>query len=406
MGQPDPSAQRLQAVADTLIVGLAIADPATWKVTYQNRTFAEWFPAPSRDDSLAGRFQSLREDRARRRIEKGRAFTFDSELRAGNRPIAVRTTLREVECGDSHLLLIEAVNVSKEMEQEHMLDSFAKLADRNKVQLEKANAALSEKTEELQRAYDLIKAQKDRMERELEVARQVQMNMLPKGFAPNHKECTVAGTLMPALEVGGDFFDFFYVDVNRLCFVVGDVSDKGAASGLFMAAAKTLIKAHATRATSTAGIVGRVNRELSAGNDSCMFVTLFIAILDMRVGEIVFTNAGHNCPYLLRQDDAPVMIRDKNGPAVGVLEAFEYSEGSVSLERGDLIVVYSDGVTEAMNELNEAFGEPRLEKLLSREEVVSAETAVRSIVDAVQEFEGETAQSDDVTVAAVMFHGP
>ena len=406
MSQPSPSPQWLQDVADALIVGLAIADPKTWQVTYQNRTFSEWFPAPLGDDSLSGRLQSLREDRARRRIEKGRVFTVDSELRAGNRPIAVRTTVREVEFGELRLLLIEAVNVSKEMEQEHMLDSFSKLADRNKVHLEKANTALSEKTEELQRAYDLIKAQKDRMERELDVARQVQMNMLPSDFVPNHKECTVAGTLKPALEVGGDFFDFFYVDTDRLCFLVGDVSDKGAASGLFMAAAKTLIKAHSTRARSTAGIVGRVNKELSAGNDSCMFVTLFIAILDVKTGDTVFTNAGHNPPYLVRQDEAPKMIPDKNGPAVGVLETIEYSEGSISLERGDLIVVYSDGVTEAMNESNEAFGEFRLEGLLSLEEVDSAETAARSVMDAVQEFEGETAQSDDVTVAAVMFHGP
>lgn len=228
MSQPDPSFQWFQDVADALSVGIAIADPGTWQVTYQNRAFSEWFPAPLGDDSLAGRLRSLREDRARRRIEKGRAFTVDSELRAGNRPIAVRTTLREVECGELRLLLIEAVNVSKEMEQEHMLDSFSKLADRNKVQLEKANTALLEKTEELQRAYDLIKAQKDRMERELDVARQVQMNMLPSDFVPNHKECTVAGTLKPALEVGGDFFDFFYVDTDRLCFLVGDVSDKGA----------------------------------------------------------------------------------------------------------------------------------------------------------------------------------
>lgn len=173
-----------------------------------------------------------------------------------------------------------------------------------------------------------------------------------------------------------------------------------------MAAAKTLIKAHSTRARSTAGIVGRVNKELSAGNDSCMFVTLFIAILNVKTGDTVFTNAGHNPPYLVRQDEAPKMIPDKNGPAVGVVETIEYSEGSISLERGDLIVVYSDGVTEAMNESNEAFGEFRLEGLLALEEVASAEIAVRSVMDAVQEFEGETAQSDDVTVAAVMFHGP
>ncbi len=156
------------------------------------------------------------------------------------------------------------------------------------------------------------------MERELQVAREVQRNMMPIDFAPSHEECMVAAVLKPALEVGGDFFDFFYADKDRLCFLVGDVSDKGAASGLFMAAAKTLIKMHAIRAESTAAIISRVNRELAVKNDSCMFVTLFVGILDLTTGEVVFTNAGHDPPYLVRSRQRPELMSHKNGLPLGV----------------------------------------------------------------------------------------
>jgi sigma-B regulation protein RsbU (phosphoserine phosphatase) len=229
--------------------------------------------------------------------------------------------------------------------------------------------------------------------------------MLPKDFVPNHEECTVAGTLRPALEVGGDFFDFFYVDTDRLCFLVGDVSDKGAAAGLFMAASKTLIKAHAMRAESTAGIVSRVNQELSVDNDSCMFVTLFLAILDLRGGEVLLTNAGHNRPYLVSPGQAPVQISAQHGPALGIVEGAEYGETVIKLEKDELIVVYSDGVPEAMDRDGKLFGEARLEALLTGAGAATAESALHAIAEAVVAFEEGTPQSDDVTVVTIKFHG-
>lgn len=406
MSEADPAEGYVEALASSLSVGFAIVDSGNWRVEYANQRFQDWFPARSEDPSLAGRLTGLKVDRARRRLDKGRSYALESEFKSGARTIVLRTTLREIEQDERSVVLAETVDITKQKEQEHMLDSFAKLADHNKKQLERANDALSQKTEELREAFDVIKLQKDRMSRELDVARQVQMNMLPRGFVPNHQECTVAGTLKPALEVGGDFFDFFYVDSDRLCFVVGDVSDKGAASGLFMAAAKTLIKAHALRAESTAGIVARVNRELSVNNESCMFVTLFLAILDLKTGEVVLTNAGHNPPYRVRQGKGPELIRDRSGPALGVNEAADYTESTIVLEPEELVVVYSDGVTEAMNEDRKLFGENRLEKLLASDAVKTAETAVLEIAEAVTSFEAGTQQSDDVTVIAVKFHGP
>ena len=243
------------------------------------------------------------------------------------------------------------------------------------------------------------------MERELDVARQVQMSMLPMDFKPNRDECTVAATLKPALEVGGDFFDLFFVDSHRLCLSVGDVSDKGAPSALFMAAAKTLLKAHATLAQSTAGVVGRVNRELAFNNESCMFVTLFLGILDLETGELIFTNGGHNPPYLVRKGGAPERLVQRNGPALGVVELAEYTEDRIILESGDLLLVYSDGVTEAMNDGKELFGDTRLEAALWPDHVNSAEDAVRTLADAVTAFEDGAPPSDDTTILAVKFNG-
>ena len=396
----------LEDLANSLGVGFAIAVGDDWRVDYANQQFQEWFPAPPNDRSLTSRLPGLKEDRARRRIDKGRPFAFETEFKIGARSAALRTTLRRIEQNGRQVVLVETVDITKQKEQEHMLDSFSKLADRNKIQLEKTNQTLAQKTEELKEAFDLIKAQTDRMARELEVARQVQMNMLPRDFTPNHTECTVAGTLKPALEVGGDFFDFFYVDSDRLCFLVGDVSDKGAASGLFMAAAKTLIKAHALRAESTAGIVARVNRELSVNNDSCMFVTLFLAILDLKTGEVVMTNAGHNPPYRMRRERDLLSLSDRNGPALGIVEAADYTESTMGLEPDDLVVVYSDGVTEAMDQEKQMFGETRLKELLVDDKVSTAESTVRTIADAVTSFEHGTLQSDDVTVIAIKYHGP
>jgi serine phosphatase RsbU (regulator of sigma subunit) len=393
-------------IADSLATGVAIAGGDSWRIEYANSAFRLWFPVSSEDCALEDCLTGLKADRARRRLEKGRPFAFESEFKAGPRATALRTTLREVERGGRRVVLVQTVDITKQKEQEHMLDSFAKISDGHKRALERANAALERKTNELQEAYDVITQQKSRMQRELDVARQVQMSMLPMDFATDSTACTVAGLLKPALEVGGDFFDFFYVDTNLLCFVVGDVSDKGAASGLFMAAAKTLIKPHATRARSTAGIVGRVNRELAVGNDSCMFVTLFLAIVDLATGEVVYTNAGHNPPYRIGPNQDPEAIVDRHGPPVGIDESVEFGESSFVLEPGELLVVYTDGVTEATNAEGDLFGEDRLKAILASEGIASAEYAVRTISEAVEAFEVGTTQSDDVTLIGLMFCGP
>ena len=181
---------QLRMLADALASGFAVADVGTWQVRWASRKFEQWFPAQG-DLSLLARLPGLDEERARKRLARGRAFPLQTELRDGARTTVLKTTLKIVEIEGQQLLLVEVTDITKQKEQEYMLDSFAKLADRNKIQLEKANRALTQKTEELKEAYDVIKGQKDRMERELQVAREVQQNMMPRDLVPGHEECTV-----------------------------------------------------------------------------------------------------------------------------------------------------------------------------------------------------------------------
>jgi sigma-B regulation protein RsbU (phosphoserine phosphatase) len=270
-----------------------------------------------------------------------------------------------------------------------MLDSYSDIAEQKGRQLEKANR--------------VITAQRDRMQRELAVARDLQMSMLPRNLTPDNQDCTLYGVLNPARELGGDFFDYFFVDERRLCLMVGDVSDKGAASALFAAATKTLLKASAHRDSSSANIISRVNRDLSENNEFCMFVTLFFGILDLDSGELHYTNAGHEPPYIIRRDASWEKLSQRHGPAVGVVGDIEYSEDSQVLRTGDVLLVYTDGVTDAKSPTEGMFGKTRLESILSFHQAVTPEGITNEIVDAVHRFEGGSDQHDDVTVLAIGF---
>lgn len=392
MTDVDPKFQLVTDAIEALGSGVVVVGADSWKPHYENSTFSKWFPRTGNDDeSLSTRIADLNEDRARRRLAKGRSYSFNSELQSGARTTCLKTTLSTLTVDGEAYVLAESVDVTKQTEFEHMLDSYSDIAERKSRQLEAANR--------------VITAQRDRMQRELEIARELQMSMLPKNFAPNRQECTLYGMLKPARELGGDFFDYFFVDDRRVCLIVGDVSDKGAAPALFAAATKTLLKANAHRKASCTSIVTRLNQELSANNDFCMFVTLFFAILDLDSGEINFTNAGHDPPYIVRKDGGYELAEQRHGPPVGVIEDPEYSEDTIDLGPGDVFVIYTDGVTDAVNPSNEAFGRERLESILSSDNALTPESMVTEIVDAIHQFEEGSDQADDVTILAVGYNG-
>jgi len=209
--------------------------------------------------------------------------------------------------------------------------------------------------------------------------------------------------LHPAREVGGDFYDFFFIDENRLCVCIGDVSGKGVPAALFMAVTRTLIKARATDDTSTASIITRVNDEISRDNKAYMFITIFLGILNTVTGELIYTNAGHNPSLIRRAKGAVERLDPLHGPVVGAREGLAYKEDSVSVSEGDVLLMYTDGVTEARNRAEEFFEEQRLTDLFSTGEFDSAEAVVETTVSKVKQFEDGADQFDDITVMALQF---
>ena len=255
----------------------------------------------------------------------------------------------------------------------------------------------------------LLTADKERMEVELNVGREIQMSMLPRIFPfpafPVRTEFSIYAALKPAREVGGDFYDFFFIDERRICLSIGDVSGKGVPAALFMAVAKTLIKSRAADDLSTASILTHVNNELSADNKECMFVTLFIGIVNIETGEFVYTNAGHNPPYLCRSNEPLQRLDARHGPIVGAMEGMVYGEERAHLDPADMVFLYTDGVTEAMDGDDKLFSEERLVGLLKDAYLETAESVVNATVSAVRTFEAGAEQADDVTVLAFRFHG-
>jgi sigma-B regulation protein RsbU (phosphoserine phosphatase) len=265
---------------------------------------------------------------------------------------------------------------------------------------------VKERTVQLQEALETIQQQKERMEGELNIGREIQMSMIPLvSSLPDFDEISLAATLRPAREVGGDFYDFFLVGDDRFCFCIGDVSGKGVPAALFMAMTKTLIKSRAADDRSTASIMTHVNEELSRDNPSSMFVTVFAAILDMGTGELTYTNAGHNPPHLKRQRGSFESLAERHGPIIAAMPGMTYGEKTIRLQHGDILTLYTDGVTEAMDKDSNLFSDERLENLLDDGKLSNAEQTVEAILSSISGFAGDAEQSDDITILTLQYRG-
>lgn len=246
---------------------------------------------------------------------------------------------------------------------------------------------------------------KELIESELTVAREIQMSIVPKIFPPfpERPEFDVFAILEPAKEVGGDLYDFFLLDDDHLCFTVGDVSGKGVPASLFMAVTKTLIKAKADIKLGPDEILYQVNNELCEDNDSGMFVTVFLGILTISTGDMVFSNGGHNIPYLLWKNGEVEALPKIPGMALGVMEDFTFVCASVKLRAGDSLVMYTDGVTEAMNPAGDLFNEERLENILRGFDGKAAQDEARQILRSTRQFVNGASQSDDITILVIKY---
>lgn len=274
--------------------------------------------------------------------------------------------------------------------------------------LKNAEQAAEDAKARLADSLALVEAAKARMQEELNVGRDIQRSMLPSVFPafPDRKELELYAVLEPALEIGGDLYDFFLIDDHRLCFVIGDVSGNGVPAALFMAMTKIMVKTRAASDPSPASIVTHVNDALSADNESCMFVTLYLGILNLRDGTLLTTNAGHNPPLLKRADGQFEWLTAQDGPLVGPMPGITFKESTMQLKPGDELFLYTDGVTEADNRRRELFGKDRLKDVLDKSRAVSVVDRLGEVMHAVRIFAGDAPQADDITMLGLRYHGP
>ena len=243
----------------------------------------------------------------------------------------------------------------------------------------------------------LTTAQKERFTKELEIARTIQASFLPETM-PEIPGFEIAAVSVPALEVGGDFYDFIPVSQNRWALVIADVSGKGVSAALFMALSRTLIRACVEGKTDTTTALREANRFICRDAQSSMFVTVFSAVLDPEQQTLSCINAGHNPPLVVRGESGGVSFLREDGIAMGVIPEMMINEEVVELKPGDLVIMYTDGVTEAFNDKLEEFGEERLTKIARTCLSLPAGEVIKRILSAIHAFTGTTPQSDDITL--------
>jgi putative methionine-R-sulfoxide reductase with GAF domain len=241
------------------------------------------------------------------------------------------------------------------------------------------------------------------VQRDLDLAREMQIGLLPTRFptVDDYPQIELYASLDPAFEVSGDLYDFFEIEDGKICFLVGDVAGKGVAAGLFMAVTRTLIRAITSqRKLSPTEILEAVNRQLVPENSALLFVTIILGILDPETGDIAYGQGGHNPPLLIRNNGG-LSYEPPGGQPLGVFAEAIFGERKIRLEPGDSLLVYTDGVTEAMNSLHQQFGEQRLKEVFESKGNLSACEMTAAVIDSVHEFVGKAEQSDDISLMVI-----
>ena len=290
--------------------------------------------------------------------------------------------------------LDKKLNIHTGDEIEHLAVCFNAMTDEIKIYM----ANLEKET-----------AEKERIATELDVAKDIQNGMLPKDF-PARADFELLATMTPAKEVGGDFYDFYFLDDTHLAITVADVSGKGIAAALFMVISKTVLNNFAEsfyKQNGLAPVVAAANEQLCANNDAMMFVTVFIGVLDLESGEFTFVNAGHNPPVVYHAEENHCDFLDvKKNFVMGPMDGIPFVEQKITFKRGDLIFIYTDGVTEALNVADEEYLPDRLINFMNSTDCrADLQTLLKNIRGDVAAHVGEAAQSDDITLFALRFNG-
>lgn len=250
-----------------------------------------------------------------------------------------------------------------------------------------------------------IAAAEKRYEQELELARTIQESALPKNFTFPRDDFEIYATMDPAKEVGGDFYDFFFTDTNKLALVIADVSGKGIPASLFMMRGKTAVKGFAEAGMGPAEILEKANNTLCEGNDAEMFITAWIGIIDLKTGLMQCANAGHEYPTIKRVNGDFELIKDKHTLPLAAMPGIRAKEYEIQLEPGDRLYVYTDGVPEAINEQTEQYGDERMLKVLNRDKDLPMKQILPDVRKDISDFAGNAEQFDDITMLGFTYKG-
>lgn len=248
---------------------------------------------------------------------------------------------------------------------------------------------------------------KEKIESELRIAKEIQMGMIPHIFPPfpELSQIDLFASLLSAKEVGGDLYDFFLIDSQRICFAIGDVSGKGVPASLFMAVTRTLLRSVADKHKTSAQIVSSINKTLSFNNESNMFVTFFLGILDIKTGELKYCNAGHNPPVVIRNREDVSFFNITKAIPIGLFEDYNYTEEVMQLAVGDQVFLYTDGLTEAEDVNNNLFGDNLLLQILHEHACGTPHQLIEEATKAVALHVNGHIQSDDLTMMSIIYYG-
>jgi sigma-B regulation protein RsbU (phosphoserine phosphatase) len=239
---------------------------------------------------------------------------------------------------------------------------------------------------------------------DLAVAHEIQQAILPRIFPPFPEETgflDIAASMEAAKDIGGDFYDFFRIDEDRIGVCIADVSGKGIPAAIFMAVSRTLIRSTGIRGGSAAECITYSNKLLSKESVNCMFVTVFYGIYNLRTGELTYTNAGHNPPYILKSDGQVVETPMPKDPIVGAFDFLEYHQATLQLDKGDMLIMFTDGVNEAMNTELEEYGDERLINILKQSANKDCQETIKAVKADLSAFTTGAEQSDDITMLAI-----
>ena len=274
------------------------------------------------------------------------------------------------------------------------------------IDLDDLSVTIEKAVEQIQLVKQFQKehTQLESIKSDLAVAGEIQQAILPRVFPPfpeNSNDLDLAALMVPAKDVGGDFYDFFRIDENRIGLVIADVSGKGVPAAIFMAVSRTLIRALGMQGANTSTILSQANDLLCKESVDCMFVTVFYAIYNVHTGVVNYCNAGHNSPYIIKKSGEVEALPVSTNCMIGAIEQVEFKEATMQMEPGDMLVMFTDGVNEAVNTTFEEYGDERFESVLKDLHGNDSKTTIEGVLESVKSFTGEAPQSDDITLLAL-----